>query len=155
ISAEEFQRLSIELSEPAGFFPSDNLLSNETSFLHVVPKLQQFRTPDQAYVGVGPAQNFTYIAHSRPSLAFILDIRSDNRLHHLYLKELFLAASNRWEYLSLLLGRPLPRDFKPDPRAGALELQDFFDRLQPSAAYFESNFERLWRAALERSPQIL
>ena len=41
VSDEEFQRLSLDLSEPAGYFGTDNLVSNETSFLHVNRELIQ------------------------------------------------------------------------------------------------------------------
>ena len=40
------------------------------------------------YVGVGPNQNFTYIAAIRPELAFIVDIRRQNLLEHLLFKVL-------------------------------------------------------------------
>jgi hypothetical protein len=63
-----------------------------------------------AYVGVGPDQNFSYIARIRPSVAYIVDIRRDNMLQHLLFKALFARARNRAEYLALLLGRPAPGD---------------------------------------------
>ena len=36
-----FSRLSLRLSEPGGYFDSDNLVSNETSYLHVVGALRE------------------------------------------------------------------------------------------------------------------
>jgi hypothetical protein len=63
-----------------------------------------------AYIGVGPDQNFSYIARLRPSVAFIVDIRRDNLLQHLFFKALFTQAANRIEYLCLLFGRPAPDD---------------------------------------------
>jgi hypothetical protein len=97
-----------ELSEPPGYFDTDNLISNEASYLDVVPALSQQQVKGGVYIGVGPDQNYTYIAATRPSIAFILDIRRDNMLLHLLFKALFGLAGNRVEYLSLLLGRPLP-----------------------------------------------
>jgi hypothetical protein len=35
------------------------------------------------YVGVGPYQNFTYISALDPDIAFVVDIRRKNLLHHL------------------------------------------------------------------------
>ena len=35
------------------------------------------------YIGVGPEQNFSYIARLRPTIAFIVDIRLENRNLHL------------------------------------------------------------------------
>ena len=61
-----------------------------------------------AYVGVGPDQNFSYIAQLKPSIAFIVDIRRDNMLLHLLFKALFELSQTRVEYLSLLCGRPVP-----------------------------------------------
>jgi hypothetical protein len=71
------------LSEPGGYFDTDNLVSNEASYVRVVPELVQRKVRGGAYIGVGPDQNFTYIAATRPSIAFILDIRRDNMLLHL------------------------------------------------------------------------
>jgi hypothetical protein len=64
-----------------------------------------------AYIGVGPDQNFSYMAQVRPELAFIIDIRRDNLLQHLLFRALFELADTRVEYLSLLHGRRPP----PDP----------------------------------------
>src|SRR5262245_4645916 len=75
LSAVEFSRLVRDLSEEGGYFRSDNFTSNETSYLHVVDKLRQLGATGGAYVGVGPEQNFTYIAKVRPRIAFIVDIR--------------------------------------------------------------------------------
>jgi hypothetical protein len=101
------------LSETAGFFDTDNLISNERSYLEVLPELDKRSVHGGAYVGVGPDQNFSYIAHVRPSIAFILDIRRDNLLLHLLFKALFEQAHTRIEYLALLFGRPLPADVSP------------------------------------------
>jgi hypothetical protein len=101
-----------QLSEPGGYFNSNNLVSNERSYLQVVPVLRSAGLSGGAYVGVGPDQNFSYIAHSRPSIAFILDIRRDNLLLHLLFKALFQMSATRVGYLSLLLGRPVPGDVK-------------------------------------------
>lgn len=98
------------LSEPGGYFDSDNLISNERSYLHVVGALRRLGVRGGAYIGVGPDQNFSYIAHVRPSIAFMFDVRRDNLIEHLLFKALFAASRNRLEYLALLTGRPLPAD---------------------------------------------
>src|SRR5256885_8329028 len=74
----EFWRIIEDFSEPNGYFRSDNLLSNENAFQHVVPALQSALPADGVYLGVGPEQNFTYIAALKPRLAFIVDIRRGN-----------------------------------------------------------------------------
>jgi hypothetical protein len=107
-----------QLSEPGGYFDTDNLISNEKSYLHVVPALREAGFQGGAYIGVGPDQNFSYIAQVRPSIAFIVDIRRDNLLLHLLFKALFRLASTRIEYLSLLFGRPPPAmidEWRPAP----------------------------------------
>ena len=71
-------------SEPGGYFDTDNLISNERSYLQVLPDLERPGVHGGAYVGVGPDQNFSYIARIRPPIAFIVDIRRDNLLLHLY-----------------------------------------------------------------------
>jgi hypothetical protein len=96
------------LSEPGGFFDTDNLISNEQSYLHVLPDLRRGNVRGGAYVGVGPDQNFSYIAAIRPSTAVILDIRRDNLLMHLLFKSLFAMSRTRVEYLALLFGRMVP-----------------------------------------------
>jgi hypothetical protein len=93
------------LSEPEGEFFSDNFLSNETSYLHVAPELAN-RPTGGAYIGVGPEQNFSYIALSRPQIAFIVDIRKDHALLHLLYTAMFQDADTRSRWLTLLLGRP-------------------------------------------------
>lgn len=96
------------LSEPSGYFDTDNLISNESSYLHVIPDLLAQGVSGGAYIGVGPDQNFSYIAHVRPAVAYIVDIRRDNLLLHLLFKALFEAGPTRVAYLSLLTGRAPP-----------------------------------------------
>ena len=98
------------LSEPGGYFDTDNLISNEASYAHVLSKLADRKIRGGAYIGVGPDQNFTYIAATRPSLAFIVDIRRDNMLLHLLFKALFELAPTRVAYLALLFGQNPPPD---------------------------------------------
>jgi hypothetical protein len=107
-TAQSFASRVERLSEEGGDFDTDNLISNERSYLDVVPALKAAGVSGGAYIGVGPDQNFSYIAQIRPAIAFIVDIRRDNLLLHLLFKALFTSAQNRMEYLSLLTGRPVP-----------------------------------------------
>src|SRR4029453_14967345 len=84
-----FSRLVARLSEPGGFFDSDNLVSNETSYLHVLGAFDSLGVRGGAYIGVGPEQNFSYIARVKPEIALIIDIRRDNMLLHLLFKAMF------------------------------------------------------------------
>lgn len=105
-----FARVVEQLSEPGGFFPSDNLVSNETSYLHVFGALRRLGVSGGVYLGVGPEQGFSYIAQIKPVLAVVVDIRRDNLLFHLLMKAMFGVARNRLEYLCLLYGRAIPSD---------------------------------------------
>lgn len=113
VSIEQFGRYIDDWSEPEGYFDSDNFLSNETSYLHVIDQLQKVKAGG-IYLGVGPDQNFSYIVHTRPMLAVITDIRRQNMLEHLWYKAIFAMSSNRLEFLSLLVSREVPRS-KPGP----------------------------------------
>ena len=97
------------LSEAPGYFDSDNLISNETSYLHAVSRLREIGVSGGAYIGVGPDQNFSYIAAIRPAVAFMIDIRRDNLLMHLMFKALFERSASRLEYLARWTGRQIPR----------------------------------------------
>jgi hypothetical protein len=123
-SDSDFARLVERLSEPGGYFDSDNLISNETSYLHVLDGMRRLNVQGGAYIGVGPDQNFSYIAAVRPDIAFMLDIRRDNLLEHLLFKALFAMSRNRAEYMCLLFGKPLPRDVD---RWGSKSIQDLVD----------------------------
>src|SRR5262249_46028880 len=100
------------LSEPEGAFDTDNLISNERSYLHVIPALVSGGVSGGTYIGVGPDQNFSYIARIRPATAYIIDIRRDNLLLHLLFKALFARSTTRVEYLSRLTGRAPPDDLE-------------------------------------------
>jgi hypothetical protein len=105
-----FASLVASLSEPGGYFDSDNIITNEASYLHVAGQLSKVGVRGGMYLGVGPDQNFSYIALVRPSIALMVDIRRDNLLEHLLFKSFFVMARNRLEYLCLLLGKPVPAD---------------------------------------------
>jgi len=107
---ESFAALVARLSEPAGDFGGDNLITNEQSYLRVMPGLARAEVRGGAYVGVGPEQNFAYIAQIKPEIAYIIDIRRDNLLLHLLLKALFVEAPTRVEFLAMLTGRAAPAD---------------------------------------------
>jgi hypothetical protein len=127
-----FARLVARLSESGGYFDSDNLLSNEASYLHVLGRMRALGVTGGAYIGVGPDQNFSYMAQVRPRIAFIIDIRRDNLLQQLLFKSIFTRARNRAEYLALLFGRPLPRDSQRWESSTIEELIAWIDSTPPS-----------------------
>ena len=134
-----FAHLVERLSEPGGYFSSDNLVSNEASYLHVLGKLREMGTRGGAYIGVGPDQNFSYIAQLRPEVAFLIDIRRDNLLHHLLFKALFQHARNRIEYLCLLTGRPPPEDPRDWTASSIQEIVEYVDVMPPDSIVFKES----------------
>ena len=108
ISDSAFWKMVNGFSEPGGYFRSDNLISNETTFQHVIPELKKRTRPGGVYIGVGPDQNFTYITALKPRIAFIVDIRRQNLLLHLMYKAILEMSDDRADFLSLLISRPRP-----------------------------------------------
>ena len=139
ISAAEFSRLVRDLSEDGGYFRSDNFTSNETSYLHVVDKLRELGASGGAYIGVGPEQNFTYIAKVRPRIAFIIDIRRQAMIQHLMFKAIFQLAPDRAHYLSLLLSKPLPKDKYPAADAPVSDMLAFIQKTPADERAYAAN----------------
>ena len=69
LSDNAFWKLVTDFSEPGGSFLSDNFVSNELAFQDVLSELTVDRKPGGVYLGVGPEQNFTYIAALKPKIA--------------------------------------------------------------------------------------
>jgi hypothetical protein len=108
LSDDEFWKLVNDLSETGGYFRSDNFVSNETTFQHVIPELQKLHPIGGVYLGVGPDQNFTYIVALRPRMAIITDIRRQNMIEHLMYKAVIELSPTRADFLALLFSRPRP-----------------------------------------------
>lgn len=149
VSAAEFSRLFRDLSEDGGYFRSDNFTSNETSYLHVVDKLRALGAAGGAYIGVGPEQNFTYIAKVRPRIAFIIDIRRQALIQHLMFKAIFHLSPTRAEYLSLLLSRPLAKDKFPAPDASVSEILSLISQAAADDRAYTANLAAIRKAIKE------
>jgi hypothetical protein len=125
LSSREFWALTGQLSEPDGYFRSnsgspDNLLSNENQVSTVAGALAERVKPSGVYLGVGPEQNFTYIAAMRPRMAFITDIRRGNLHLHLMYKALFEMSADRADFAGRLFSRKRPADLPATPSAAEL-----------------------------------
>lgn len=142
VSRAEFAQHVESLSEPEGYFDTDNFISNETSYLHVVPELKRVVKPGNVYLGVGPDQNFPYIAHTQPALAIVVDIRRQNMLQHLLYKALFELNASRAEFLAMLLSR---EPVKIAPRASLQEVLTAVRRSPASETRYQAN-----RAAIRK-----
>src|SRR5690242_17019375 len=148
LSAKEFARVSNECSEEGGSFRSDNFTSNETSYLHVVDKMKQLGASGGAYIGVGPEQNFTYIAKVHPRIAFLVDIRRQAIIQHLMYKAVFHLSPTRPQFLSRLLSRPLPKEKEKVFAADAPlnELLAYFERALADEQAYAANLSAIRKA---------
>jgi hypothetical protein len=138
LSTKEYVALIQRLSEDPGFFDSDNLISNESSYLQISGLLERRATKGGIYIGVGPEQNFTYIAKTRPRLAILVDIRRQNQLYHLLFKALFDRSRNRSEYLANLFCRSKPKKGAEGDQDIASLLLDF-EKTDTSERLFRKN----------------
>jgi len=143
-----FWRLFTEMSEPGGYFRSDNLVSNERTFPRILPDIARRASRTGAYVGVGPEQNFSYLATLRPRLAFIVDIRRQNAMLHLLYKALVERSPSRAEFLSRLFSRPRARHL--GPRSSARELMEAFNVGSASADLYADNVRDIKSHLVER-----
>ncbi len=136
LSDRAFWQISEQFSEPGGTFHSENYISNENQYQTVIPELAGRATPGGLYLGVGPEQNFTYIAAVRPRMAFIIDIRRGNFLEHLLYKALMELSVDRTAFLSRLFGRPRPAGV--GPRSSVEELFTAYAAVGPSEPQFRN-----------------
>jgi hypothetical protein len=153
LTASQFADLIQHISEEPGYFWNDNYVSNEASYLHPLRRMRELGIQGGVYLGVGPNQNFTYIAKIRPRYAFILDIRRQNFLEHLLFKSLFHYARNRSEYLSLLLSRPIASG---DLRSTSYSVEDlvrYFGSVDPDPALYHRTQARI-RTFLENACRL-
>src|ERR1700730_12949112 len=120
LTDQEFWKIATDASEPNGYFRSDNLTSNELWFQHVIPDLVRRTRPGGVYLGVGPEQNYTYIAAVRPAIAIIFDIPGD-----------------RAEFVSLLFSKPRPKGLGAS--STAIDLFTAFAASPASNALYERN----------------
>ena len=141
LTDREFWRLSTEWSEPNGFFRSENLTSNELLFQHVLTDLAARTRPGDVYLGVGPEQNFTYIAAVKPSMAVIFDIRRGNFHVQLMYKALFELAADRADFVSMLFGKPRPPGL--GPKSTVFDLFALFARSPRSDAIYAQTLKAI------------
>ena len=144
LTDREFWQFFATMSEESGTFPSENFVSNEKTYQYVIPTLQRTLTPNGVYLGVGPEQNFTYIATLAPRFAVIFDIRRQNAMAHLMYKALFEQSSTRPEFVSRLFSRPLTV-----PLAASASPEAIFIAIAVAPAS-DSAFEANWKAIVDR-----
>lgn len=137
----QFWQYSSEFSEPDGAFRSDNLLSNETWFQYVIPELNRITKSGRVYLGVGPEQNFTYIAALKPKIAFIIDIRRGNFDLHLMYKALFDLSKDRSEFVARLFSKKPIESLRPQSTASQLFRE--YAKVETSEAIYKENLRAI------------
>jgi hypothetical protein len=143
-----FWRMITSFSEPNGFFNSDNLISNEDTYQYVIPELMRTVKPGGVYLGVGPDQNFTYIAAVAPRMAFIPDVRRGNLLVHLMYKAIFELSPTRAAFLSRLFSRPEPAGLPAD--ASVDDLMTAFLAATPDRNLYGRNYRAITESLTTR-----
>jgi hypothetical protein len=109
LTSAEYWKLVTDISEPGGYFQiTDNYTSNEREIAVLFTMLKERNQPASVYMGVGPEQNFSYIASLRPKMAFIVDIRRQAVMQHLMFKAMFELSTDRADFISILFSKPRP-----------------------------------------------
>ncbi len=147
ISDADYWKMITQFSEPNGYFRSDNLVSNEITFQHVIPDLRKATTTGGVYLGVGPDQNFTYLVALQPKIAFIVDIRRQNMLQHLLYKSLIEQSKDRADFISKLFSRPRPAGV--DTSSSAEALFRAFRAVAPDSVAYRTNLAAI-RASFDQ-----
>ena len=133
----EYWRIFTEFSEPGGAYPYENFVTNEETYQDVMAVLSKITKPGGVYLGVGPDQNFTYMAGVRPRMGFIFDIRRQNAIEHLMYKALFEISPTRDDFVSHLFSIKSPDKVPATARANGLFLA--FDGLKGDRTYYTQN----------------
>jgi hypothetical protein len=146
LTNEQFWGMVDQYSEAGGDFPSDNFTSNEISVGALSGELALTGRTGGAYVGVGPEQNFTYIAAVRPEVAFVVDIRRQAMIQHLMYKALFELSRSRTEFISRLFSKPLQPHF--DVSSTITEMWDGYLGIASDSTLFLRNLADIKRHLL-------
>src|SRR5215210_4337242 len=136
LAPSELWKLSGEMSEPDGVFQSDNLLSNELTLQYVIPDLLKTAKPGRVYMGVGPEQNFTYIAALKPAMVFLVDVRRGNLQLHLWYKALFETSTDRADFVGKLFSKARPA--KLTASSTAMEIFNAYSEVPTSEALYNA-----------------
>ena len=111
----------------------------------MIPDLLRTSKTKRVYLGVGPEQNFTYIAALKPRMAFIVDIRRGNLQLHLMYKALFELSADRADFIFRLFSRKRPEGLdakstrRRDLRRRAQAAQDKTSRAEASTSRTSSD----------------
>jgi hypothetical protein len=146
LSDAAYWKMISDFSEPDSYFQLEIITSNEVAYQDVIPEMVKSIAPGGVYLGVGPEQNFTYIAALRPKIAFLIDIRRDMMLEHLMYKVIFEISADRADFVANLFSRKRPEQLtatssveaifqayapaKADPLLAEQHLKEIMSRLK-------------------------
>jgi hypothetical protein len=142
IADQDFWNLTETLSEPNGTFHWDSLVSNESQLQSIIPDLLTRTAPGGVYLGVGPEQNFTYIAALKPKLAFIIDVRRGNLQLQLMYKALFELSADRADFVSRLFTKKRPEGLGAQSTAADL-MGAYWDIPTSAEAVYRRNLQAI------------
>jgi hypothetical protein len=141
LTDQQFWKLVTDSSEPGGYFRNSditNLTSNEMLYQHVLTDLLARTKPGGVYLGVGPEQNYTYMAALKPRMAIIFDIRRGNLDIQLMYKAIFELSNDRADFVSMLFSKQRPAGLNRSSSASQL-FQSFERSPSVNNAVFTKN----------------
>jgi hypothetical protein len=141
LSDAAYWKMISDFSEPDGYYEFNVYTGNEPGYQDLLPDLTKSVPAGGTYLGVGPEQNFTYIAALRPKIAFIIDIRRDMMLEHLMYKAVFEMSSTRAEFVGKLFSRQQPSQLTADSPVQSIFQAYATTRADPSLA--EEHFKNI------------
>ena len=107
----------------------------------VIQDLASRTRPGGVYLGVGPEQNFTYMAAIRPAMAIIFDIRRGNLDLQLMYKALFELSKDRADFIAMLFAKPRPAGLTTSSTAD--QLFTAFGLVASSEALYRANLKAI------------
>jgi hypothetical protein len=138
----EYWKLASDISEPGGYFRiTDNYTSNEREVGPLATMLREAGVKGGVYIGVGPEQNFSYIAAIRPAMAFVIDIRRQAVMQHLMFKAVFEMSADRAAFISLLFSKPKPETL--DANTSIQAIWTAFGTVATDRALADRNYARI------------
>ena len=142
LSDSAFWALSNQISEPGGYVRiEDNYTSNEMEVGQLYSMLRNRGVTGDVFLGVGPEQNFTYIAAIRPRMAFLIDIRRQAVMQHLMFKAMFELSPQRADFVSMLFGKPRPPGI--DTSTSIQNIWNAFRLVRSDSALSAANYARI------------
>ena len=140
LTDQQFWKLITDSSEPGGYFRNSdvtNLTSNELLYQRVLTDLLNRTKPGGVYLGVGPEQNYTYMAALKPRMAIIFDIRRGNLDIQLMYKAIFELSRDRSDFVSMLFSKQHVAGLNRTSSASQL-----FDAYAKSSAVNQASFTK-------------